>query len=117
MSTDIRYNNSEFKRLLIYLSTATWSIDSLDQLKALQKILLVELDKIIVESANFVFKIRSTLSIGIVNLNISLRMIIFHIVQVNTPFLLYLVDINRFFQQSHKLRYLTQLFSSSYMSI
>ena len=94
-SSNIRCNNSEFKRLLIDPSTDTRSIDGVSQLKALQRILFVELDKTSAGSANFVFKIGSTLSIGIVNLNTLLRIIVFYTIQVNTLFLLCLADIDK----------------------
>lgn len=52
-------------------------------------------DKIKIGLANFVFGIRSTSSIGIVNLDISLEMIVFYIIQVNILFLLYLANIDK----------------------
>lgn len=44
---------------------------------------------------NFIFGIKNTLSIGTINLDTSLEIIIFHIVQVNILFLLYFVDIDK----------------------
>ena len=55
----------------------------------------VQIDKNIAGSANFTFGIGSAISIGSVNLETSLRLITFHIVPINTPFLLYLADIDK----------------------
>ena len=93
--TNMRYNDSEFKGLLIDSGAATRSTGGLGQLKALQRVLFVELDKTTAGSTNFVFGIGSTSSIGTVNLNTPLGMIVFHIVQVNTPFLLCLADMDK----------------------
>ena len=94
-STNTRYDEFEFKELLIDFDAAIRSIDEIEQLKILQKIISMKLDETTVESANFVFDIDSTFSIDIVNLNTSMRKIAFHIVRVNTSFLLFLVDINK----------------------
>lgn len=56
------------------------SICGLGQLKTLQKTLLIELDTITAGLVNFVFGIRNISSIGIVNLNTPLGMIVFYIV-------------------------------------
>ena len=94
-STDMRYNDSKFKGLLIHSGVATRSTGGLGQLKALQRVFFVELDKTTARSTNFVFGIGSTSSIVSVNLNTPLGMIVFHIVQVNTPFLLCLADMDK----------------------
>lgn len=91
--TNLQYNDSKFKGLLIDLDEATWSTSDLSQLKALQCILFIEPHKTTAGLINFVFEIGSISFIDTVNLNTPLKMIIFHIVQVNILFLLYLVDI------------------------
>ena len=92
-STDLRYDESEFKGLLIDSGTATRSTGGIGQLKALQKIISsAKLDKTTAGSANFIFGIGSTSSIGTVNLDTPMGMIVFHIVQVSTPFLLCLCN-------------------------
>ena len=91
----MQYNDSEFKGLLIHSSTATRSTGGFGQLKALQRVFFVELDKIIAGSTNFVFGIGNTSSIGTVNLNTPLQIIVFHIVQVNIPFLLCLANMDK----------------------
>ena len=56
----------------------------------------IQLDKNIVRSANFTFKIGDTILTRSVNLHILLRLIIFHIIFVNIPFLFYLADIDKY---------------------
>lgn len=94
-STDSRYDESEFKGLLIDFGAATRSTGGIGQLKALQKIISVKLDEATAGSANFVFGIGSTSFIGTVNLDTPMGMIVFHIVRVNTPFLLCLADMDK----------------------
>lgn len=94
--TDSRYNNAEFKWLLIDLGVSTRSTGGISQLKLLE--LLddsIQLNKNIAGSANSTFEIGSTASIGSVNLDIPLGLIIFYIVPLNTSFLVYLADIDR----------------------
>ena len=94
--TDSQYDKSEFTGLLIDSGAATRSTGGIGQLKALQKIISsAKLDKTTAGSANFIFGIGSTSSIGTVNLDTLIGMIVFHIVQVNTPFLLCLADMDK----------------------
>lgn len=55
----------------------------------------MQLDKTTTTSGNFIFAISSTLSIESVHLDIALRFIIFHIVPLNTLFLICLADIDK----------------------
>lgn len=57
--------------------------------------IFVQLDKNTAGSANFIFGIGSAASIGSVNLDTSLGSITFHIVPVNTSFLLYLANMDK----------------------
>ena len=59
---------------------ATWSTGGLGQLKALQRVLFMELDKTTAESTNFVFGISNTSSIDTGNLNTPFGIIVFYIV-------------------------------------
>ena len=96
LSTNSQHNNIVFKELLIDSRASTQSIGGIDQLKALQQLdISVQLSKNIAGSANFTFGIGSTTSIGLVNLDISLRPITFHIVLVNTSFLLCLANMDK----------------------
>lgn len=95
-ATDFRYNDSEFKGLLIDSGAAIRSTGGVGQFRALQQLeKSIRLDKNTAGSSNFLFGIGSTTSIGTVNLDTPIGIVIFHIVQVNTPFLLCLADMDR----------------------
>lgn len=80
--------------MLIDSGAASRSTGGIGQLKALQKVKgLVTLDNTTAGSINFIFGIGSALSIGTVNLDTPVGMIVFHIIQANTPFLLCLTEI------------------------
>ena len=94
--TSFRYDNEEFKDLLIDSKTANKSTENLNQLKTLQKIdQTINLNRSIVESTSFVFEIESTSSIETINLSTLIRTVTFYIIQVNTLFLLSFADMNR----------------------
>lgn len=96
VSTKNRYDDSEFKRLLIDSGAATRSTGGIDQLRALQQLdNTIILDKNYAGSADFVFGIEKTSSIDVINLDTPVEKIIFHIVDVNTSFLLCLADLNK----------------------
>ncbi len=93
--TDSRYDDSEFKRILINCDAADRSTDDMKQFKALQRISNnLALNKKTIESS-IKFEIDNTLILGFVELNISLEVITFHIVRMNISFLLCLDDLNR----------------------
>ena len=79
-SIDSRYDEFEFKELLIDFDVVVKSTEDIDQLKALQKIIYVKLDETTTESANFVFEIDSIFFIDTINLNTFMRTIVFYIV-------------------------------------
>jgi hypothetical protein len=89
-----RYDDREFKSILMNCDAADRSIERIGQFKALQRISDVVLNRKTVESS-IRFGIDSTLILGLVELNISLEVINFHIVEINTSFLLCLNDLNR----------------------
>ena len=90
VSIDSKYDFSKFKSLLIDSETATRSTESMNQLKALQKLdSTIKFDISIAGSANFIFDMDSTGSIESINLNTSIGLIIFHIVQINIFFSLF----------------------------
>lgn len=96
LSTHLQYNDIKFKGLLIDSGASIQSTRSISQLKVLQQLdIFIQFNKNIAGLANFIFRIGSTALIRSVNLNISLRSIIFHIVSVSTSFLLYLADIDK----------------------
>lgn len=96
-SIDLQYNNTKFKKIFIDLDILTRLIGNIGQFKILQQLnISIQLDKNITSSANFIFKIGNIIFIRLVILDIPIELITFHIVPVNTLFLLYLADINKF---------------------
>lgn len=94
--TESRYDATEFKGLLIDSGASTKSTGGIGQFKALQKIDdSIKIDYSTAGSANFTFGIGSTASLGQINLETPIGSIIFHIVSVNTPFLLCLADMDK----------------------
>ena len=95
-STSFKYDDTEFKNLLINSNSATRSTGGIGQLKALQKIDdTIQLNQSTAGSANFVFDIESTGSIESINISTSIELITFHIISVNTFFLLCLANLNK----------------------
>ena len=93
---DIKYDFSEFKNLLINSKTTIKSTKNIEQFKTLQNIdKSFKFNSNIVESANFVFDINATTSIDSIDLKILIETIIFHIIQINTSFLLCLIDFDK----------------------
>ncbi len=92
--TDSRYDDSEFKKILVNCDAADRSIEDMNQFKALQRISNVALNKKTIESS-IKFEIDNTLILRFVELNISFEIITFHIVRVNISFLLCLNDFDR----------------------
>jgi hypothetical protein len=93
-SSDARYDDREFKDLLIDSDAARKSIEEMRQFKALQRIN----DDVKLNKSNrlvFKFEIEDTKSVDSIELETPLEMIIFHIVEANTPFLLSLADLDR----------------------
>ncbi len=90
-----RYDDREFKNILIDHDAADFSSENIEQFTILQRIskttLILNKKRII----SFKFDIDEILFIDIVNLNISVDVITFHIVFVQISFLLCLVDMNR----------------------
>ncbi len=70
---------------------------NIDQLKELQQPhISVQLDKNIARLANFIFRIESVALIRSINLDTLLEFVIFHIVSINTSFLLCLDNIDKY---------------------
>jgi hypothetical protein len=90
-----RYDDREFKNILIDHDVADFSFEDIEQFTTLQRIskttLILNKKRII----SFRFDIDEILFIDIVNLNISVDVITFHIVLVQISFLLCLADMNR----------------------
>jgi hypothetical protein len=92
--SDSRYDDREFKDLLIDSDAARKSIEKMRQFKALQRISDdVKLNKS--DRLAFKFDIEDISSIDSINLKTSLETIIFYIVETNISFLLSLADLDR----------------------
>jgi hypothetical protein len=91
---DSRYDDTEFKNILVNCDAADRSTEDMKQFKALQRISNVALNKKTIESS-IKFEIDNTLILRFIDLNISLEMITFHIIKINTSFLLCLNDFDR----------------------
>ncbi len=90
-----RYDDREFKNILMNCDAARRSIVEIEQFTVLQRLNdSIQLNKSIVES-KIQFDIDSISTMSTTELNISLEQLIFHIVEVNTSFLLCLVDLDR----------------------
>ncbi len=90
-----RYNDREFKSILIDHDAANFSSKNIEQFTILQRISKSKLILNKKRITSFRFDIDEILFIDIVNLNISVDVITFHIVLVQISFLLCLVDMNR----------------------
>jgi hypothetical protein len=94
--TDSRYDDIEFKNILVNCDAADRLIEDMNQFKALQRISNdnVALNKKTIESS-IKFEIDNTLILEFIDLNTSLEVITFHIVEMNISFLLCLNDFDR----------------------
>lgn len=77
---NLQYNDFKFKELLIDSDATIRFTSNISKLKVLQKIFSIELDKTIIRSLNFIFRIGSILSISIVILDIFLEIFVFYII-------------------------------------
>jgi hypothetical protein len=90
-----RYDDREFKDILMNCDAARRSTAEIDQFTALQRLNdSIKLNQSTVES-KIQFGIDSISIMNTTELNISLEQLIFHIIKINTSFLLCLVDLNR----------------------
>jgi hypothetical protein len=89
------YDDREFKDILIDHDAANFSSEDIEQFTTLQRISKTTLTLNKKRIISFRFDIDEILFIDIVDLNISVDVITFHIVLVQTSFLLCLVDMNR----------------------
>jgi hypothetical protein len=93
--TDSRYDDTEFKDILVNCDVADRSTEDMRQFKTLQRISNnLALNKKTVGSS-IKFGIDNTLILKFVELNISLEIITFHVVEINISFLLCLNDFDR----------------------
>jgi hypothetical protein len=91
-----RYDDRELKSILMNCDAARRSTVEIEKFTALQRLNdSIQLNKSIVES-KIQFDIDNISIMSMIELKISLKQLIFHIVEINTSFLLCLVDLNRF---------------------
>ncbi len=95
-TTNSRYDDIEFKDILVNCDAADRSIEDMNQFKALQRISNdnVALNKKTIDSS-IKFEIDNTLILKFVELDTSFEMITFHIIKINILVLLCLNDFDR----------------------
>ena len=94
--TEFRYDETEFKKLLINSNAAVKSTAEIRQLKALQKIDdSIKLDHSTAGSGNFTFDMKNIFSFDHINFQTSIDSITFHVMSACTFFLLCLIDMNK----------------------
>ncbi len=90
-----RYDDREFKSILMNCDATRRSTTEIEQFTVLQRLNdSIQWNKSIVES-KIQFDIDNISIMSTIESNISLKLMIFHIVEINTSFLLCLVDLNR----------------------
>ena len=95
--TEFRYDETEFKKLLINSNAAVKSTAEIRQLKALQKIDdSIKLDHSTASSGNFTFDMKSISLFDHINFQTSIDLITFYVMFSCTSFLLCLIDMNKF---------------------
>ncbi len=90
-----RYDDREFKSILIDCDIARRSTAEINQFTVLQRLNnSIRLEQSTIKS-KIQFDIDSISIMSTIELNTSLKLMIFHIVEINTSFFLFLVDLNR----------------------
>ncbi len=92
-SIESRYDDREFKNLLIDHDAANRSSEDIEQYTILKRMISIELNEN--DVSKFKFNIDNNFSIDLINLNTSIDRIKFHIVFVHISFLLCLADLDR----------------------
>ena len=90
-----KYSSNYFHKIIINTRAAFIFITGYGQLLALKKTQNVKLDVNTANGQQFKFGIRSTAFKGTVQVNTSLRILAFHVVKADTPFLLSLHDLDK----------------------
>ena len=88
------YTSIKFMGIIINTKASKHSIAGYSQFLTLQKINKVQLNKFTRGTVSVQFKIGSISSIGSIKVAIPIGIVEFYIIKVNTPFLLYLADID-----------------------
>ena len=82
------YSNHEFHGIMIDTGAAKWSTAGYEQLKALQRICDVPIDRTTAGKVKIIFGIGETSNVGSVNIPTPIGTIEFQVVESRTPFLL-----------------------------
>ena len=88
------YTSIKFIGIIINIKASKYFIVGYNQFLILQKIDKVQLNKSIKSTVNIQFRIGSMSSINFIKVAILIDIVEFYIIKVNTPFLLYLADID-----------------------
>ena len=88
------YTSIKFMGIIINTKASKYSIVGYSQFLTLQKINKVQLNESIRSTVSIQFKIGFTSSISFIKVATPIGIVEFYIVKVNTPFLLYLADID-----------------------
>ena len=88
------YTSIKFMGIMINIKASKYFIVGYSQFFALQKINKVQLNKSIKSTVSIQFRIGSISFISFIKVATLIGIVEFYIIKVNTPFLLYLVDID-----------------------
>jgi hypothetical protein len=91
-----RFDDQKFKKILIDTNAVFVSIDEHKQFIALRRIRKIELRKTNFQSNDIIFDVDNISIIDRVDLNTSLKRIIFYIIEIDISFLLFLANMNKF---------------------
>ncbi len=91
-----RFDNQEFRKILIDTNAIFVSIVELKQFIALRRIRKIELRKTNFQSSDIIFDVENSSIINRVALNTFLKRIVFYIVKIDILFSLFLANINKF---------------------
>jgi hypothetical protein len=91
-----RFDDQKFRKILIDTNAVFVSIDEHKQFIALRRIRKIELKKTNFQSNDIIFDVDNISIIDRVDLNTSLKRIVFYIIEIDTSFLLSFTNMNRF---------------------
>ena len=93
-NTTLYYTSTKFMGIIINTRASKHSTVGYSQFLTLQKINKVQLNKSIRGTVSVQFRIGSISFIGFIKVATLIGIVEFYIIKINTPFLLYLVDMN-----------------------
>jgi hypothetical protein len=90
-----RYTSAVFYEIMIDSEASVRSTADYEQYLAFIKNIPIDLNRTKTEAVNVQFEIESTFSLGSITIDTSMRLVKFHVIKTDTPFLLSLADMNR----------------------